>query len=155
MIYSGKGETCIALATTVAGQVRGEQFDEVVSVAAQVFVLAYRDARGAGLEQVPGVHHAQMLVALRDEGHLRQYSDAQSQFHIGLDHVRVDRGQRDVGLDVGRLERGIDLVAPGEGEVVGDDRVLRDLRQRQFLLVQQRVLAAARSRNGSIRSRAA
>jgi hypothetical protein len=56
-----------------AGQVRCEQFDEVISVPAQVFVLAYRDARGAGLEQMRSIHHAQVLVALGDLGHFRKY----------------------------------------------------------------------------------
>ena len=45
-----------------------------------------------------------------------------------------------LGVMFARLERGIDLAAPGEGEVVGDDRILRDLFQRQLFLRQQRVI---------------
>lgn len=120
-----------------AGKMRCEQFDEVVSITAQVFVLAYRDPCGTGLEQVTGIHHAQVFVALRDEGHFCEYSYTQSQFNVSLDHVRIDRGQRDVRADVGRLESGVDLAASAEGEVVRDDRVLSDLRQRQFFLFQQ------------------
>ena len=43
------------------GKVRGEQFDEVLRIAAQVFVLADRDVRGAGLEQVGCIHHPQQI----------------------------------------------------------------------------------------------
>jgi hypothetical protein len=122
-----------------AGQQRGEQFDEVVSVAAQVFVLADRDARGVGLEQVLGIDHAQVPVAFRDEGDLGEDADAQPEFHIGFDHVGVDRGERDIRCYVRLLERLVDLAASAEGEVVGDDGVLRDLRQGQPLFFQQRV----------------
>ena len=75
-----------------------------------------------------------MFVALRDESHFCQYADTQTQLNISLDHIGINRGQRNVRLDVSCLEGGIDLAATAKREIVGDDRVLRDLRQRQFFL---------------------
>ena len=113
-----------------AGQERCEQFNEVVGVAAQVFVPADRDACGVGLEQVLGFDHAQVPVALRDEGDFGEDADAQPQFHISFDHVGIDGGQRDVRFDASFFKRVVDFAAPAEGKIVGDDGILRDFSQR-------------------------
>lgn len=60
------------LGSHVASEMRREQFDKVVSISAQIFILAHGDAGGVGFEQVFGFYHAQMTVAIGNEGELRE-----------------------------------------------------------------------------------
>src|SRR5205807_2571526 len=63
----------------VARQVRREQLDELVGVAAQVGAALDAQARGARLEPVARVDGAQRTVARRVERHLGEDADAQAE----------------------------------------------------------------------------
>jgi hypothetical protein len=110
-------------------QVRGEQLDQVVVVAAQVGAAAQRQAGGVGFEQVGGVDRNQPAVALRVEGQRRNDAQTEAEADVGLDHVGIERGQRDVGLRTDALEGAVDARAAGKGRVVGDQRPFRQFIQ--------------------------
>ena len=59
---------------------------------------ATRDTLDA--EQVTNGNGLQILVALGIESHAGNDADAHAQFDIGLDHVRIDRFQQDVRLQL-------------------------------------------------------
>ena len=80
-----------------------------------------------------------MLVTLWLECHLRQDTDAQPQFHIRLDDIRVNGGKHHVGNQAFCVERLVDLRAAGESKIVSNDRILSDGFQRQFLKFKQRM----------------
>ena len=80
-----------------------------------------------------------MAVALVVKGDGIENADAQAQFHIGLDHVRIDRREHDVGRQALRREGVVDGRAAGEGAVVGDDRVGSQPLERELALRQERV----------------
>ena len=71
-------------------------------------------------------------VALRIDGDAGDDADAHADLHIGLDHVGVDRFEHDRRLDPGRGERFIDLRAAGEQVLVSDQRIAREVLQRQL-----------------------
>ncbi len=54
--------------------------------------------------------------------------------------VGIDCFQHDVRRQVAQSKRLIDLRAAGEGVVVGDDRVLRQVVERQQLALEQRMI---------------
>ncbi len=80
-----------------------------------------RNPRRAGLEKMICIH-LRLLVALRHAGHVDRKAYTQSRLHNDFDHVRIDRGPRDAGLDIGRQELGIGLVAPCEREIARGER---------------------------------
>ena len=84
-------------------------------------------------EQVVGVELLELRVARGVVRHLRDDADAHAELDVGLDHVGVERGQHDVGLEALGGERRVDRRAPGEAEVVGDDRKLRERLERERL----------------------
>ena len=80
---------------------------------------------GARIEEMARVDCAQVIVALRVECHLGQDADPKAELDVGLDHVRVERREHDVGREAAVFEGLLHQRAVGEGEVVGDDRELR------------------------------
>src|SRR4051812_26908199 len=76
-----------------ARELRCEHLDELVGVAAQVSAALDSKARGAGFEEVARVDGAQVAIALRVEGHLREDADAEPELDIRFDHVGIERGQ--------------------------------------------------------------
>src|SRR6266513_6394905 len=75
----------------VARQVRREELDELVGVAAQVGAALDAQARGARLEQVARVDGAQRTVARRVERHLGEDADPEAELDVGLDDVGIER----------------------------------------------------------------
>ena len=64
-----------------------------------------------------------MLVALGFKRHLRQNADAQSQFHIGLDDIRIYGRKHNVGNQSLCVECLIDFRAAGKSKIVSNDRI--------------------------------
>ena len=65
------------------------------------------------------------------EGHPRYDAHAHAELDVGLDYVRVDCGEHDVRREPALREGLVGLRAPGEREVVGDDRMLHDRLERE------------------------
>src|SRR5574337_352216 len=110
---------------------RREEFDEGIDVAPQEGVAPYADACRRRFEEVGGVEDTQVFVRDGVDGHAGQYSHAEPHGYVGLDDVRVNGGEYDVGLEAAAEEGLVDLIAAGEGEVVGDDGPAGDLFQGQ------------------------
>ena len=83
----------------------------------------------------------QMAVALGIEGDGRDDADAHAKLHIGLDHVRIHGGEHDVGRKPRAVECRIDVRAARVARLIGDDRVRRQLLQRDAaaILLEQRM----------------
>ena len=90
-------------------------------------------------EQVGCVEHLERGVARRIVGHLSDDADAHAEFDVGLDHVGVERGEDDIGLEFARREGRVDGRASGEAEVVGHDRILRQRLDGERLRLGQRM----------------
>ena len=105
-----------------------EQLDESIVEAAQPDVAANREPRCVGLEGEACRDRGERGIAQRVEGHLGDDADAdaQAEFDIGLDNVRVDGGEHDVRCTPRALEGAVDARSAGEGRVVGDQWPLRE-----------------------------
>ena len=73
--------------------------------------------------------HHQVTQRVVAHGHFGHDADAQAQAHIGLDHIGVDGFEHDAGRELARREGMVDLAAPGEGGVVGDEGLVRQVVQ--------------------------
>jgi len=113
--------------------VRREGFDEGVDEAAQVGVAQDADARGVRFDQMPQVAADEVGVGRRVEGHFRQNPHAQPHAHVGLDDIRVDRREHHLWLEGAPEKSLVDVIAPGEGAVVGDDGMAGDRLQGERL----------------------
>ncbi len=116
-----------------------EQLREFIDEVAQVGAALERHARHALAEQVAHrPHHevAQRVVAHRHLGH---DAHAQAEAHVGLDHVRIDGLQHDARLQLARGEGLVDLAAPRERGVVGDEGFVGDVVHADALLLRQRM----------------
>ena len=87
-----------------------------------------------------GVNGAQPRVAFLVESNGGDDADAQTQLHIGLDHVGIHRRQHHVGLQTAYPEGLVDVQPPREAGAVGDDRKGGHSLQRQLRIVQQRMI---------------
>ena len=72
------------------------------------------------------VEQRQAAVARGIECNLGNNADAQSQFHVGFDHVAIERFEHDIGRQFGSGERGIQLAAAGKGHVIRNDGMAGD-----------------------------
>src|SRR5215472_17273544 len=88
---------------------RREQADEIVDEAASINAWPQSETRRAGAEQVTRVDLLELLVAIRVVRHLRDDADSETDLDIGLDHVRVERGQHHVRREPLGGEGSIDL----------------------------------------------
>ena len=117
----------------------GDRANEFILVPAQVGIASDPQISRTGREQVRRIQHRQIAVALRVVGHLRQQADAQPELHVGLDHIRVDGGQRHIQLQTMVGKYAVDHAAAGKRKVVGHNRVTGDFFQRQRRILQQGV----------------
>ena len=107
-----------------AGQVRGEQLDEIVHIAPQKDPAPEAQAGDAMVEQVAGVNGNQVGVQFRVVGHGGHDAHAHAQSDIGLDHIGVGGSEHDLGLEAGAVKGLIQLRAPGEPENIGHDGII-------------------------------
>src|SRR5438105_9351929 len=85
------------------------------------------------------IDESQRRVTFRIEGYLRKYAYAYVPFDIGLDHVRIERGERDVRLEIARIKGFAYRRFTVERKVVGDYRKAGDRFERERLFMQQRM----------------
>jgi len=119
--------------------VGGKEFDEIVFIAAQVSTPAQAQTGGIGGEQVSRVQGLEARVPGRIEGDAGDDAQAQAQTHVGLDHIRIDGGEDDVGGQALALKGLADAPAPGERRIVGDEGIAGQEGQGKGPLVQHRM----------------
>ena len=134
---------CVMNAVSIAAfiaawSVRCEGFYEIINIASQITITADADASVLASNKclhqwIGDACHAWL------ESHLGQNANAQSQFYVSLDYIRVYRRQHHIGSQSFCLERLVDLRAAGESKIVSNDRILSDSFQRQFLEFKQRM----------------
>ena len=61
--------------------------------------------------------------------HLRDDPHPHAELDVSLDHVGIDRGEADVGVQPGPFERRVDIRTACELRGVSDDRISRDVGQ--------------------------
>src|SRR3546814_15370504 len=81
----------------------------------------------------------QLRVVLRIHGDRSQDGDAQPKLHVGLADIRIDRVEQYARLDAVRPEGIHYFPLPAAVAVMGDNRILRDLLERERLRLQNRV----------------
>jgi hypothetical protein len=117
----------LQLPQVFGAQVGREEADEFHDVGAQVGAAPIGKARGLRREEMRTVERDQPLVLAGTVCARRDDPDAQSQAHVRLDHVGVERRERDLGRKARARERpGRSPFVPAKVGIVGDDRVLRD-----------------------------
>ena len=128
-----------ACAHDVGRQRRCERPDEIEDVAPQIAVRAQRNVSRARLEEMARVARAQLAVVLGIDGDGGEDRDAQAQLDVGLADVGVHGAEDDVRLDALLVERVHHLPAAAALAVVRDDRILRELLEREVLRAQDRM----------------
>src|SRR4051812_43399689 len=130
------------LGDQVAVQAIREKLREPVHEGAQVGAALERHSCQVLAEQMAQRPHGEIGVAVLRvlaHRHLGDDADAQAQAHVGLDHVGVDRFERDARCQLLLREGGVDPGPPREGRVIGDQRFAGQVFQRDALLLGERV----------------
>ena len=91
------------------GQVRGELLDEVAHEPPQESAATETDLGDAGLEQLAGVEHHQVVIELGIDRHFRHDADPQAQAHVSLDHVGVGGGEHHFRREATMTERFVEF----------------------------------------------
>src|SRR5574344_2079297 len=105
----------------VAAQAVAQGFGKLIDKVAQVGAALEGDTRHALAKQVAQGARNQVAELVFAHGHFRDDAHAQAQAHVGFDDVGVDGFQDDARLQLARAESRIELAAPGERGVVGDE----------------------------------
>ena len=71
----------------------GEQLYKVIHKFAHIGAPAKAHLGNARLKQMPGIQGDQIAVGTGVIGHLRDDTNAQTQTHIGLDHIGIGGGK--------------------------------------------------------------
>src|ERR1700733_2113940 len=78
-------------------QMRRQELGKFVHVFAQQRAAAKTDPGDVRLKKMPGIERHKIRILARIDRHAGDDSDAKSQAHIGLDHVRITCGDCHVG----------------------------------------------------------
>src|SRR5271165_6661838 len=132
----------------LARQMRREQLDEFIHVGPQKRTAAKTDPSRMAFEQMRGVQHCKIGVADWVDRDARDDADAEADAHVGLDDVRIARRERDIEYQSRGFEQRRQRRTPRETEYVGDDRIFRELLERQLAALAQRM--SARHDDGAV-----
>lgn len=82
-----------------------------------------------GGEQVAGFNRLQAEMVAVPSRHRGHDAHLHAEGDILLDHIRIHRGQHDVGRHAGLPEGLVDMAAAGEADVIRDERIRRQVRE--------------------------
>src|SRR6202158_6029777 len=92
----------------LAPHVGREEADEFHRVATQVAAALVGKARGLRWKEMVAAKRDKSLVVFAAKSARRDDAHTQTQGDVRLDHVRIERGEHDVGGEVARGKRAID-----------------------------------------------
>src|SRR6478609_6761396 len=118
---------------------RREHGNEIVHVAAEIVPASDLYSRDSPLEQFCRVDGAQISIARGLVGDRRKYRDAESQFDIRLDYVRIYRAEYDIRFNAGTCESAQDRRPARVALIECENRVLSQSCKRELFGAQQRM----------------
>ena len=119
----------------------GQQFDEIALIFSQKSIDFDARISGVFAEQIARIPFYQFFLLAFGvaQFHAADNPIAQPQFHIGFNHIGIQRLQHHIGTHMRVNEGFINFCPPRKSRLIGNDRILGDLGAFSLGLVYKRI----------------